>query len=245
MERKVVLITGASRGIGAECAKTFAKAGYDVVVNYNKSEIEALKVKNECEKLGAAVLLIKADMGNSEEIKNMVKTTISAFGKIDVLINNAGISLSKLLIDTTDLDVYEVINTNLTSIILTSREVVRNMISQEVSGKIINISSMWGVNGASMETVYSASKAGIIGFTQGLAKEVGMMNINVNAIAPGVIMTDMMKGYTDADIEDLRKCTSLERLGKPEDIAKVALFLASKDASYITGQCISVDGGFV
>ena len=243
MKNKVVLITGGSRGIGAELVRTFAASGYNVAFSYNKSEDKALKLESELSNKNVQVKAFKCDnniLGNNEKL---VQDVLKVFGRIDVLVNNAGISLSKLLIDTSNDEIIKVINTNLNSVMITSREVLKSMISNNY-GKIINISSIWGVNGASMETVYSASKAGVIGFTQGLAKEVGLMGITVNAIAPGVIMTDMMKGYNKEEIEELKNQTAVGRLGKPQDIAETALFLASDKASYITGQCISIDGGF-
>ena len=215
---------------------------YSVAFTFKNSDKKANELEKEISAMGGRVLAIKCDMSDVLQIKAMVEKVISVFGKIDVLVNNAGICLPKLLIDTTDEDVFNLINTNLNSVIFTSREVVREMIKFQ-SGSIINISSCWGVNGASMETVYSASKAGIIGFTQGLSKEVGRMGIRVNAIAPGLIMTDMNKGYSKAEIDEILEGVSLARVGEPEDIADVCLFLASDKASYITGQCLSVDGG--
>ena len=241
---KCVLVTGASRGIGRAIAAEFARNGYSVAFTFKNSDKKANELEKEISAMGGRVLAIKCDMSDVLQIKAMVEKVVSVFGKIDVLVNNAGICLSKLLIDTTDADVFNVINTNLNSVIFTSREVVREMIKMG-SGNIINISSCWGVNGASMETVYSASKAGIIGFTQGLSKEVGKMGIRVNAIAPGLIMTDMNKGYSKDEINEILEGVSLPRAGEVFDIASVCLFLASEKAGYITGQCISVDGGLV
>ena len=240
---KTVLITGGSRGIGAELVRTFHKAGYNVAFSYNNSEDKALKLEKELNNQNVNVKAFKCDNNILENNTELVKEVLSVFGKIDVLINNAGICYSNLLIDTTNEKIEEIMNVNLLSAIVTTREVVKSMISNNY-GRIINISSIWGVNGASMETVYSASKAGLVGFTEGLAKEVGLMGITVNSIAPGVIMTDMMKGYTKEELKELESRTSVGRLGRPEDISKVALFLASDDSSYITGQCITVDGNF-
>lgn len=240
---KTVLITGGSRGIGAELVRTFANAGYNVAFSYNRSEKEALKLEKEFIAQNTQVKAFKCDNNLIENNIKLVNDVLSVFGQIDVLVNNAGICYSKLLIDTQNEKIEEIMNVNLLSAIVTTREVVKNMISNNF-GRIINISSIWGVSGASMETVYSASKAGLIGFTEGLSKEVGLMGITVNAVAPGVIMTDMNKGYSKDELKDLESRTSVGRLGSPEDIAKVVLFLASDDASYITGQCITVDGGF-
>ena len=240
---KTVLITGGSRGIGAELVRTFAQAGYNVAFSYNNNEDKALKLEKELNNQNVNVKAFKCDNNILENNTKFVKEVLRVFGKIDVLINNAGICYSNLLIDTTNEKIEEIMNVNLLSAIVTTREAVKSMISNNY-GRIINISSIWGVNGASMETVYSASKAGLIGFTEGLSKEVGLMGITVNSIAPGVIMTDMMKGYTKEELKELESRTSVGRLGRPEDISKVALFLASDGASYITGQTITVDGGF-
>lgn len=240
---KTVLITGGSRGIGAELVRTFAQAGYNVAFSYKNSEDKALKLEKELNNQNVNVKAFKCDNNILENNTELVNEVLSVFGKIDVLINNAGICCSNLLIDTINDKIEEIMNVNLLSAIVTTREAVKSMISNNY-GRIINISSIWGVNGASMETVYSASKAGLIGFTEGLAKEVGLMGITVNSIAPGVIMTDMMKGYSKEELKELESRTSVGRLGSPEDISKVALFLASDDSSYITGQCITVDGNF-
>lgn len=243
MKNKTVLITGGSRGIGAELVRTFANAGYNVAFSYNMSEDKALKLEKEFIAQNIQVKAFKCDNNLLENNIKLVNDVLSVFGQIDILVNNAGICYSKLLIDTQNEEIEEIMNVNLLSAIVTTREAVKSMISNNF-GRIINISSIWGVSGASMETVYSASKAGLIGFTEGLSKEVGLMGITVNAVAPGVIMTDMNKGYSKDELKDLESRTSVGRLGSPEDIAKVVLFLASDDASYITGQCITVDGGF-
>ena len=240
---KTVLITGASRGIGKEIAFAFAKDGYNVVLNYYKSEKDAFEVAKQVEKLGGKPLLVKADVSRPQEAKMLVEKTISVFGKIDVLVNNAGIALYKLLIDCSDEEIQNVIATNLNSVIFVSREAVKNMIKND-GGKIINISSKWGIVGGSGETVYSSSKAGIIGFSKALAKEVGYSNINVNVVAPGVIETDMIKNLGAEDKKELESQITLGMIGTPKDVANVVKFLASEDASYITGQVFEVDGGW-
>lgn len=240
---KTVIVTGASRGIGACIAKEFAKNGYNVVVCYNKSGKQAEDVANDIEKNGGKALLVQVDVSNSESVKNMVDQAEKVFGNIDVLVNNAGISISGLLIDMTDEQIQNLVSTNLVSTIVCSREVAKNMMKAG-QGKIINVSSIWGVVGGSNETVYSATKAGIIGFSKALAKELGLMNINVNVVAPGAIETDMMKCYDAETKNQIAEETALGRIGKPEDIAKAVLFLASESASYITGQVIRVDGGW-
>lgn len=240
---KTVIVTGASRGIGACVAKEFGKLGYNVVVCYNKSRKQAEEVANDIEKNGGKALLVQVDVSNSESVKNMVDQAEKVFGNIDVLVNNAGISISGLLIDMTNEQIQNLVSTNLISTIVCSREVAKNMMKAG-QGKIINVSSIWGVVGGSNETVYSATKAGIIGFSKALAKELGLMNINVNVVAPGAIETDMMKQYDNQTKQEIVSETALNRLGKPEDVAKVVTFLASGSASYITGQVIRVDGGW-
>jgi len=243
-ERKVALVTGGSRGIGEAIVRKFAKEGFWVCFSYVKSQEKAEKLANELSNGEQRVIAVKADAGNAFEIKQLVKTCAETFGQIDVLVNNAGISESGLLVDMTDEQIVNLLNVNLNSCIITTREVIKEMLKRNY-GKIVNISSIWGVSGASCESVYSASKAGIIGFTQGVAKEFGPSNINVNAVAPGVIGTDMLKGYTKQEIQELVDNTALGRIGWPEDIANAVYFLASDDARFITGQCLVVDGGFL
>ena len=244
-QRKVVMITGASRGIGAATARKFAINGFDIVLCYNKSQDEAFMLQRELEsKYGVRVLVLQGDLSVSKNCKDITSKAIKMFGKIDVLVNNAGISFTNLLIDTTDEDIDYVLSTNLSSVIYMTREVIKSMISPGV-GKIVNVSSMWGVSGASTESIYSASKAGIIGFTKAMAKEVGLMNINVNAVAPGVIMTDMCKHLSEETLEDLKNSSSLGKLGRTEYVADAIYFLASSEADFITGQVLGVDGGFL
>jgi len=243
--KKVVLITGGTRGIGEAIVKKFARNGYDICFSYAKSKDRALKLEQQCQQeYNVKIISVQADAANPIEIKNLINKCLQAFGKIDVLVNNVGISQSKLLIDMNDQEIFDMINTNLNSCIFTTREVAKHMMSN-MYGKIVNISSMWGVSGASMESVYSASKAGIIGFTKAMAKELGLMNINVNAIAPGCIDTDMMKCYSKKEIKELEENTILGRIGKPDEIANIVYFLSSEDSSFITGQTISADGGFL
>lgn len=241
---KTVIVTGGAKGIGAAISSLFAKFGYNVIVNYNNSKDAA---ENLCAQLtaeGHSCLPFKADVSNSLEVKKLFEFAAQNFGKIDTVINNAGIAQQKLITDTTDQDYDKMIATNLNSVFYCSREAAKYMV-KEKNGSIINISSMWGISGASMEVHYSAAKAGVIGLTKALAKELGPSNIRVNAIAPGVVKTDMLNGFSDDDLKELANATPLQRLGTPEDVAKTALFLASSDASFITGQIISVDGGFI
>jgi 3-oxoacyl-[acyl-carrier protein] reductase len=239
-----VIVTGSSRGIGKAIASLFALNGYNVLINYNTSEDEAYLLYNSLKEKRCSVEIFKADISKRNEADSMAAYCIKSFGGVDILINNAGIAQSKLFIDITEEDWDNMINTNLKGVFNCTQSVIRHMISRK-RGKIINISSMWGLVGASCEVHYSAAKAGIIGFTKALAKELGPSNIQVNSIAPGVINTDMMKPYSESEIEVLKEDTPLMRLGTPDDIAKCALFLASDSADFITGQIISVNGGFV
>ena len=238
---KVIVVTGGSRGIGAEIVKLLSKAGNKVILNYNLSENCAINVENELKKEGYAVDIFKADVSKSNEATDLIKFAINKYGRIDVLINNAGISQSKLFTEITDQDWDNMIKINLNSTFYCTREATKNMI-QNKSGLIINISSIWGITGASMEVHYSATKAGIIGFTKALAKELGPSNIRVNAIAPGIIDTDMNKEYSEEEIENIKNEIILEKIGKPIDIAKCVQWLV--DDNYTTGEVISINGGW-
>ena len=239
---KVAIVTGASRGIGREIAKSLAKQNIKVIANYNNSEEKAIELKKELETEGIIIDIVKADVSKREEIKNLIQYAIENYGKIDILINNAGISEYKLFTDETDEDWNKVINTNLYSAFAVSQEVIPNMIKNK-NGCIINISSVWGMVGASMEVLYSVSKAGIDGLTKALAKELGPSNIRVNAIAPGIVDTDMCKNFTKEELEDIKEEIPLERIGKVEDISKCINWLI--DDNYTTGQIISINGGWI
>lgn len=236
---KNVLITGGSRGIGKACVYEFIKAGYRVFLNYNSSQTEAEEISVQ-----TGAVIIKADISKSDEVKKMADYIHENYGKIDVIINNAGIAQQKLFTDITENDWDRMFNVNIKGMFLVTKEFVGDMISKK-DGKIINISSMWGISGASCEVHYSASKSAVIGFTKALAKELGPSKICVNCIAPGVIETEMNSHLSKEDFETLCDETPLERLGKPEEVAKTALFLASENSSFITGQTISVDGGYI
>ena len=242
--KKTVLITGASRGIGREMARLFAKNNYNVVINYNKSEKEAKELEEELNSEGYDVRIFKADVSNVNEANALVNFTIGQFEKIDVLINNAGISRFNLFTDISFDEWHEVMNVNLNSVFYVTKKALQYMIPEH-SGKIINISSMWGLVGSANEVHYSTSKAALIGMTKALAKELGPSNIQVNAIAPGVIETDMLNDVDDDTIEMLREETPLMRIGQPIDIARCALFLAGDGGDFMTGQVISSNGGFV
>ncbi len=237
---KKVLITGASCGIGAACAKAFAEKGYSLCLNYNihKDSAQAL-AENLTNTYGIDAKAYKCDVSDSSQVKKMFSET----GAADVLINNAGISQQKLFTDITDEDWRRMTGVNLDGVFYCSKEASKEMIKKK-SGSIINISSMWGQVGASCEVHYSAAKAGVIGLTKALAKELGPSNIRVNCIAPGVIDTDMMSGFDAETKNSLIDETPLFRLGTPEDIAKAVVFLADEN-SFITGQVLGVNGGFI
>ena len=235
-----IIITGGTRGIGAACVSKFAAAGDNVAFLYKSSDKEAHILKENFPN----TLPIKADVTNEEDAKKAVAKALSELGEIDVLVNNAGVSFSSLLQDMSLADWNTVIATNLTSAFITSREVLPSMIRRK-KGVIINISSMWGVSGASMEVAYSASKAGLIGFTKALAMELAPSSVRVNAVAPGVIKTDMLSQYSENDLDALRQQTPLERLGTSEDVANAVWFLSSDAADFITGEVLNVNGGFI
>lgn len=242
---KTALITGASRGIGTACAIALAKCSYNIVLNYNNSEEKALNLaKILADNYAVEVLCVKADVSDKAQVDEIVKTAIDRFSTIDVLVNNAGVSLEKLFTDTTPDEWDKVISTNLTSVYNVTHAVLPTMISKH-SGSIINISSMWGQVGASCEVAYSASKAGVIGLTKALAKEVAPSNIRVNCVAPGVIMTDMMSGFSDEDLALIKEEIPLGDFGTAKNVADTVSFLASDKAQYITGQVIGVNGGMV
>lgn len=236
---KNVLITGGSRGIGKKCVYEFSKAGYRVFLNYNNSQYDAEKISDE-----TGAVIIKADISKSDEVKKMADFIHENYGKIDVLVNNAGIAQQKLFTDISENDWDRMFDVNIKGMFLVTKAFVDDMISKQC-GRIINISSMWGITGGSCEVHYSASKAAVIGFTKALAKELGPSKICVNCIAPGVIETEMNSHLSEEDFDVLCEETPLERLGKPEEVAKTVLFLASDDAAFITGQVINVDGGMV
>ena len=235
---KVVVVTGSSRGIGANIVKTLAKKGYRVILNYNKSENYAQNVQKEL----INVDIFKADVSKKAEAVSLINFAIEKYGKIDVLINNAGISQSKLFTDLTDEDWNNIINSNLNSAFFCSREAAKNMIHNK-SGLIINISSIWGITGASCEVAYSTSKAALNGFTKALAKELGPSNIRVNAIAPGIINTDMNNYLSNEELESIKEEIPLERIGETIDISKCVEGLI--EDNYTTGQIISINGGWV
>jgi 3-oxoacyl-[acyl-carrier protein] reductase len=241
---KTAIITGASKGIGQSIAELFANEGYNVLINFNKSEENALNLYNDLKNKGLSVRLFKADVSKRNEVNSMINFCIEEFHSIDVLINNSGISQSKLFTDITDEDLDNMINVNLKSVFYCTQAVLKYMIPNK-KGKIINISSIWGIVGASCEVHYSATKAGVLGLTKSLAKELGPSNIQVNSVAPGIIQTEMLAPYSEDELNVLKENTPLMRLGTPYDVANCVLFLASHHADFITGQIISPNGGFV
>ncbi len=241
---KYALITGATRGIGKQIAITLAKQGYNIALNYRKENEELENTKKEIEEIGVQVLAVKGDVANFEECENFVKQVIERFGQIDVLVNNAGITKDMLLMRMKKEDFEQVIDTNLVGTFNVTKNVVPYMMKAR-SGRIINISSVVGISGNAGQTNYSASKAGIIGFTKSLAKEIASRNILVNAVAPGFIETNMTDVLKDDVKQEIAKNIPLKRMGTAQDVANVVKFLASDDSSYITGQVINVDGGML
>ncbi len=241
---KTVLITGASKGIGATMAIRFAEKGYNVVMNYNKSVQSAIILQKSLSESGYSVIAFQANVRNRLDVDLMVKETIERFGSIDILINNAGISSQGLFTDLSEIEWSEIMDVNLNGIFNCTQAVLPHMINNK-SGVIINISSMWGQVGASCEVAYSAAKAGVIGLTKALAKEVGPSGIRVNCIAPGLIETGMNSELTLEDVAALVDDTPIGRIGSTNDVADAALFLSSDEASFITGQVLGVNGGLV
>lgn len=238
---KVVIVTGASRGIGRGIAEYLARNGFLVIANYNKSEKEAEELKQILANDNIFIDIYKADVSKREEVKKLVQYTFEKYGKIDVLINNAGIDQIKMFLDITDDDWNLMISNNLNSAFYMCQETLPYMINRK-EGSIINISSIWGLKGASCESAYSVTKAGIDALTKSLAKEVGPSNIRVNSIAPGIIDTDMNKFLSEDEKKEIIEEIPLQRIGKVEDVAKCAKWLIEEE--YITGQIIQLDGGW-
>lgn len=240
--KKTVIVTGGSNGIGKCIVEDLSKKEYNVILNYNKSENNAKKIQEELKQNGFEIDIFKADVSKREEVKKLIEYTLKKYKNIDILINNAGISQTKLFTDITDEDWNKMINTNLNSVFYMTQEVLPNMIHNK-NGCIINISSVWGMVGASCEVHYSVSKAGIDAMTKSLAKELGPSNIRVNSIAPGIIKTDMISNLKEEEIKNIEQEIPLEKIGKPENIVKCVNWLIEDE--YTTGQIISVNGGWV
>ncbi|MBQ9135813.1 MAG: 3-oxoacyl-[Lachnospiraceae bacterium] len=239
---KVALITGASRGIGKEIALTFASYGAKVVVNYNGSKEKADEVVKEIEAMGGEAIAIQCSVADYEACGNMISEAIAKFGKVDILVNNAGITKDNLVMKISDEDFDAVIDTNLKGTFNCIKQLYRPFLKQR-SGRIINMTSVTGILGNAGQANYAASKAGVIGLTKSVARELATRGITVNAIAPGFIATEMTDAMTDAAKEAVLSQIPLGRVGNTKDIAETAAFLASDKAAYITGQVISVDGG--
>jgi 3-oxoacyl-[acyl-carrier protein] reductase len=240
---QVAIVTGSSRGIGREIAITLARAGAQVVVNYLKNRESALEVVDECKDVGSKSIAVQADVTKESEVKQLVLEATS-LGTPQILINNAGVAKSRMLMDTSVSEWNEVLAANLTAPFLCTREVLPYMLRLSY-GRIINISSIWGITGGSCEAAYSAAKGGLITFTKALAKEIGRSGITVNAVAPGAIDTDMLSNLSSADKKIVENDIPVGRLGRPSDIAHTVLFLVDPASSYMTGQVISPNGGLV
>lgn len=240
---KTALVTGGARGIGAAICRELANMGYNIAINYNSSCEASQSLKTELSQI-TCVNVYKADVSDSVQVDEMLKAIGKDFGGVDVLVNNAGIAEQALFTDITDDMWQRMIGTNLTGTFNCCRSALPYMINKK-NGVIVNITSMWGQVGASMEVHYSAAKAGVIGLTKALAKEVGLSGVRVNAVSPGVVLTDMMAQFSQEDKDALKEETPLNKLGSPEDIARTVAFLCSDKAEFITGQVIPVNGGFV
>jgi len=241
---KNVLITGASRGIGAACARRYAMAGYTVIIHYNKSKSKAEALQKELSDKGLSALTLCADLADPNAAEQLVKKAQELVGGIDILINNAGVALNAMFCDTTLEDWNRLFTVNITSMAQITRASLPYMVHQK-KGYIVNLSSVWGITGASCEVAYSASKAAVIGFTKALAKELGPSGIFVNCVAPGVIDTDMNADLDEEAIAFLQDETPLGKIGTPEDIAETVFFLGSEANQFTTGQVISPNGGLV
>lgn len=244
LKGKTAIVTGGARGIGKSIAMTLAAAGANIVINYTRSSSEAEEVVEEAKKLGVSALAVKADVSKNDEIENLVKEVLNQFGSIDILVNNAGITRDNLLIRMSEEDFQAVIDINLKGAFICTKHVSKVMMKQR-TGKIINIASVVGVMGNAGQSNYAASKAGLIGFTKSIAKELAKRNVNVNAVAPGYIETDMTASLPEKVREAFMINIPMARGGSPQDVANVVLFLSSKYSDYITGQVINIDGGMV
>ena len=244
LDGRVALVTGASRGIGRAVAIALAKAGADVAVNCAGRVEAAQEVAGEIRALGRRALVVKANVADSGEVNEMVKSVLAEFGRLDILVNNAGITRDNLIMRMSEEDWDSVMSVNLKGSFNCAKAVTRSMLKARY-GRIVNISSVVGISGNAGQVNYSATKAGIIGFSKSMAKELGSRNITVNVVAPGFIETDMTASMSDEMKKSMSGQISLGRLGKPEDIASAVVFLVSEQASYITGQVLAVDGGLI
>lgn len=244
LKGRCAIVTGSSRGIGKAIAKKLASEGVNIVLNYRSSEEEAIKVENELKEFGVEVLRIKADISKFEEVEKLIKAAKEKFNKIDIMVNNAGVTIDNLLVRMKEEDFDNVINVNLKGVFNCLKAITPVMLRQRC-GAIINISSVVGLTGNAGQVNYAASKAGVIGMTKSLAKELGSRGITVNAVAPGFIETDMTHDLNEEYRKKIQQEIPLKRFGTADDVADVVSFLAGDDAKYITGQVIHVDGGMV
>jgi len=242
--KRVVLVTGGAKGIGADICRKLALKGYTIAIGYNTSRKEAEELKQDLLAMGTDADIFKADISNPNEVRKMFSAIDARFGSLYGLVNNSGVAEQALFTDITDEMWDGMISVNLSGAFYCSREAVKRMLKNK-EGKIVNVTSMWGEVGAAMEVHYSASKAGLIGLTKALAKEVGLSGITVNAVSPGVIKTDMLSEFSYQELEALKEETPLNRLGEPIDVANAVAFLISGGADFITGQVLGVNGGFV
>ena len=240
---RTAVITGASRGIGRATATALAEDGCAVVIGWRQEEERAKTLVKALTARGYTAVAKQVDVSDAASVQELFSFAFETFGSVDVLVNNAGIARQQLLTDVTNTAYRELFATNMDGVFYCCREAVPYFLKTH-RGAIVNVSSMWGLCGASMESVYSATKAAVIGFTKALAKELGPSGIRVNAVAPGVIDTDMNQSLTPDTVLALTEITPLSRIGKPEEVAAVIRFLASEEASFMTGQVLSVDGGF-
>ena len=244
LKGKTAIVTGASRGIGRATAIKLASLGANIILNYRSNEEEASKVEEEIKAFGVETIMVKADISKMDEVENMISTAKEKFGTIDIMVNNAGITKDTLIMRMKEEDFDSVIDVNLKGVFNCLKCITPVMMKQK-SGKIINLSSVVGISGNAGQVNYAASKAGVIGMTKSLAKEIGSRGITVNAVAPGFIETDMTEVLGEKAKDEYKKGIPLRKLGKPEDVANVIAFLASEAADYVTGQVIHVDGGMV
>ena len=244
LKGKCAVVTGASRGIGKAIALKLAGLGANVVLNYRSSEKEALEVENEIKNMGVDVISVKADISKLNEVENLINTAKEKFGCIDIMVNNAGITKDNLILRMKEEEFDSVIDVNLKGVFNCLKSITPVMVRQK-HGKIINISSVVGISGNAGQVNYAASKAGIIGMTKSLAKEIGSRGVNVNAVAPGFIDTEMTQCVGDKVKEEAKKNIPLKRFGQADDVADVVAFLAGSESDYITGQVIHVDGGML
>ena len=242
MNRKIALVTGGSRGIGREIALALAKEGNNIAISYGNNKDRAMEVVNEIKSFGVDAIAVKSDVSISEDVTNLVKSVEESLGTIDILVNNAGITKDNLLIRMTEEDWDKVMDVNLKGVFLCTKAVSRSMMKKRY-GKIINITSVVGITGNAGQGNYAASKAGVIGFTKSMAKELASRGIRVNAVAPGFIQTDMTDVLKEEIKADMLKIIPLNTMGNPSDIANLVVFLASEKSDYITGQVIKIDGG--